>query len=184
MKAFLAWSAALIVSVSGAEAPEISDDTLRAYAKTMHRMNDQPHSVATERSILCVLPPSAAAEQKRTGPHFGHWLNVFMNEPARKHFVSKAERAYPPGSIIVKEKRWSTVAGDTHTDFDGVGGLIKHAPGYNAASGDWEFFYIDRLGKMERAQVKLVSCADCHKNATTDYVFGDFAKPSTAKSTL
>jgi len=182
MKAPLALlSAALVVAVSAAEAPAVSDEVLRAY-QSMHRMNEKPRSVGTALSILCRgMSPQEVEAQKHAGPHYGHWINVFMNETAQKHFESKAEGAYPPGSIVVKEKRWSIVAGDTHSDFDGVGGLIKHAPGYNAASGDWEFFYIDRLGKVERTQSKLVSCADCHKNSGADYVFGDFAKPAAAK---
>jgi hypothetical protein len=63
-----------------------------------------------------------------------------------------------------------------------VAGLIKHPPGYNAKTDDWEFFYFEKDGKMERGvEGALSACADCHHGAVTDYVFGDFAKPPIAR---
>jgi hypothetical protein len=35
---------------------------------------------------------------------------------------------------------------------------------------------------MQRGhQAKLSACADCHHDAPSDYVFGDFAKPPIAR---
>ncbi|MEP6671577.1 MAG: cytochrome P460 family protein [Chthoniobacter sp.] len=179
MKVPLLWlSAAMVVSAVAAEAPEISDATLRAYP-SLHKMTAQARPVAMGFSPLCRPDPQVTAARKASGPHAGNWINVYMNETARNHFESKTAGGYPPGSIVVKEKL-STVSPDmTAAKASAVAGLIKHAPGYNAATGDWEFFYSATGGKMERGtQARLASCADCHQNASADYVFGDFAKPA------
>jgi hypothetical protein len=172
----------LAAAAIAAKAPEISEAVLRGYQQSMHKMNAQPHSVDTGLAILCKIPPEAEAAQKRDGLHYGHWINVYMNELARKQFEAKSADPYPPGSIILKEKLLSALP--AHSDMTAIAGLIKHAPGYNKATGDWEFFYAEANGKMERGgAATLASCARCHQNAPGDYVFGDFAKPAAPPKT-
>ncbi len=177
--------AVLIVSASAAvEAPNIPDETLRAY-KAMHKMNESPRSIAHQFAIRCSLTPPAEikAATDHYGPHFQPYVNVYMNDPAQNHFTSQEKGAYPPGSIVVKEKLVYTTAPHTHpdgnarTETTAIAGLVKHAPGYNAETGDWEFFFAGADGKMERSPAKLASCAECHRNSGTDYVFGEIAKP-------
>jgi hypothetical protein len=174
--AFLAVT--LVAPTHAADAPEISDEALRGYAKSMHKMTDEPHSVGGELTALCALNPAAKAQLDYTGPHYGHAINVFMNDVAQKHFAVKPFGEYPAGSIIVKEKLMITPSTAVKPTIVAFAGLIKHPPGYNQATDNWEFFYADTNGALQRgAKEKLASCADCHRRAMGDFIFGDFAKP-------
>ena len=57
------------------------------------------------------------------------------------------------------------------TNSNGVGGMIKRAPGYDPAHGDWEYFYFEKPEKIERG--RIATCVKCHAYAhTTDHVYG------------
>jgi hypothetical protein len=170
----------LAVCAAAAEALRISDETLRDY-RSLHKMTDKPHQVDTEIMVLCSAGPRKAATE-RNGPHYGFLVNVFMNDVAQKHFASGSKEAYPAGSIVVKEKLPAISPAKAGDGVAAVAGFIKHAAGYNAGTKDWEAFYVDDKGAMERDPGKLTSCANCHKNALTDFVYGDFAKPPPAKA--
>ena len=58
--------------------------------------------------------------------------------------------------------------GPNHAVAD-IGGMIKRAPGYDAANGDWEFLFFARGGDF--ASGKLSNCVDCHNGARRDHVF-------------
>jgi hypothetical protein len=181
MRIPLALSAAVLAATAFAADPtDLPDETLRNYV-AWHKMTPQPHSVSAEFSALCGMNPQSIAALKRTGPHYAHWINVYMNEAAQIHFESKPKIAdpFPPGSIVVKEKLYpgSSAKGGV-PEMIAVAGMVKHAPGYDSRAGDWEFFFYQKDGKIERgAQPKLAACADCHHEAPGDYVFGDFARP-------
>ena len=172
----------------GADAPDLAsvpDDLLHAY-RTMHKMTEQPHSVSTQFSALCGMNPASIAAMKREGPHYATWINVYMNEKAQTHFEAGPKTAFPPGSIVVKEKLYfhhnpTQFTKDNVPVVEAVTGLVKHPAGYDPRTGDWEFFYFEKDGPIERgAKGKLAACADCHHDAPTDYVFGDFTKPTAA----
>jgi len=175
--------AALTGTIFAAGAPEISDDALRGYQTTMHKMTEKPRPVDVAFSILCRPNPASKAAQKRDGLHYGTWMNVYMNGKAQTNFEAKTNIPFPPGSIVLKEKLASGLSNELATKDSvptvlAVAGLIKHEPGYDAQTGDWEFFYYEKDGRIERgAQGKMAACADCHRGSATDYVFGDFAKP-------
>ncbi|MDB6068335.1 MAG: hypothetical protein JWR26_4543 [Pedosphaera sp.] len=58
-----------------------------------------------------------------------------------------------------------------HTGENGVGGMVKRAPGYDPAHGDWEYFYFDDAAKIQSG--RIASCVGCHETAKgKDYVFG------------
>jgi hypothetical protein len=167
----------LVATAYAADAPEISDEALRGYSQSMQKMTEHPHSVGVSFSALCSSVAAATAERNYAGPHAGHAINVFMNDVAQNHFSVKPYGEYPPGSIIVKEKLTipsSTTAKPTIAAF---AGLIKHPPGYNQATDNWEFFYADDKGTLQRGtKDMLASCADCHRRAVGDFIFGDFAE--------
>lgn len=179
--AFLAVT--LVAPVFAADAPEISDEALRGYAQSMHKMTEQPHSVGGEFTTRCSLSPAATALMDHTGPHSGHAINVFMNDVAQRHFAAKPYGEYPVGSIIVKEKLTISPSTAVKPSIVAFAGLIKHPPGYNQATDNWEFFYAGFDGKLQRGtKDMLASCADCHKRAMGDFIFADFAKPKTKTS--
>jgi hypothetical protein len=114
-----------------------------------------------------------------SGPHAQTAISIFMNEVAAEAF-GKPNTTYPVGSVIVKEKKAlgylsSTQPGEKAKANDGVGGMIKRPPGYDAAHGDWEYFYFEDANKVESG--KMNSCIQCHRGAAgTDYVFGDWKR--------
>ncbi|HEY9509035.1 MAG TPA: cytochrome P460 family protein [Verrucomicrobiae bacterium] len=96
-----------------------------------------------------------------------------MNNQAAAAFRTNAPR-FPVGAVIVKQK---TVNGYTGNDGkrvvqdNGVGGMIKRAPGFDPKHGDWEYFYFENPKKIENG--RIASCVKCHDSAKNkDYVFG------------
>src|SRR5207237_171665 len=81
-------------------------------------------------------------------------------------------------SVIVKEKKrqdWIRGApSDVIHSRDGVGGMIKRAPGYDPEHGDWEYFYFENASRIESG--RIVTCVQCHVGASgKDYVFGEWS---------
>ncbi|HRH38688.1 MAG TPA: cytochrome P460 family protein [Flavobacteriales bacterium] len=115
----------------------------------------------------------AAVIVPRDGPHAHSSIMIYMNRPAAKTF-SKSRAPYPVGSVIVKQKAYHDPAhGATlfYNTGNGVGGMVKRAPGYDAANGDWEYFYYQDTAEIESG--RITSCVQCHSSARDkDYVFG------------
>ena len=82
--------------------------------------------------------------------------------------------SYPVGAAIVKHKSiFDFLVADSSSERadNGVGGMIKRVPGFDTENGDWEYFYFDDPGKIEKG--KIQSCIECHQEARdTDFVFG------------
>jgi len=49
--------------------------------------------------------------------------------------------------------------------------MVKRAPGYDPAGGDWEYLVLDASGRVEE-RGKLPLCARCHAEAPHDHLFG------------
>ena len=41
--------------------------------------------------------------------------------------------------------------------------MLKHEPGYNKASADWEFFVVKGDGEELTERGKIESCIECHR---------------------
>jgi len=151
-----------------------------------------PTPVLADPTLLmaCTTLTQAGIDQQlaKEGPHALTKISVFMNEVAAHAFRAKDPR-YPVGSIIVKEKAQSGTgpikgkyrldgpsgSADTLARMAGSGGMIKRAPGYDPAHGDWEYFYFTDPKSVEHG--KLATCVECHERARmTDRVFGSWAK--------
>ena len=149
------------------------------YAK-LQLLTPQPVFLDSNLLALCasyqaVLDVLEHAKQ-RAGPHAMAAIRVFMNDSAAAAFRNSA-KAYPVGALIVKEKQASQSPDDTPDESPAkpfaVAGMIKRKAGYDPSHGDWEYFYIEGAGRLERG--RLASCIDCHhKAARSDYVFGDW----------
>jgi hypothetical protein len=130
-------------------------------------MTSQPAPVNATIAALCINPPTVHTggfADNHPLATAGVTILVSMSPQAADAFDRKAPY-YPVNSVIIKEK--SSI---------GIGGMIKHAPGYDPAHGDWEYFYLDDPSQVSHG--KIASCIGCHSSAaSTDYVFGTWAKP-------
>jgi hypothetical protein len=157
-----------------------AEDVARDYAK-LTLVTPEPVLVNPELAMLCrgASQRDISEAAKTFGPHAYTTVRIFMNDAASEAFKRKGV-AYPVGAIVVKEKKGQGYFGagspraalKTH---DGVGGMIKREPGYDAGHGDWEYFYFEDAAKVESG--KIASCVQCHAGAAkNDYVFGSWAK--------
>jgi hypothetical protein len=91
---------------------------------------------------------------------------VYANDLARAAFTGDGK--FPAGSIIVREKL--SKPDDAAPQLIAV--MVKRAPGFNPAGGDWEFLTVDgALTKVAERQ-KKGSCLDCHASQRErDFVF-------------
>ncbi|WP_197526715.1 cytochrome P460 family protein [Botrimarina colliarenosi] len=138
-----------------------------------HQMTAAPVLVDPIIAALCVSPQPSQLEVTRQayGPHANAAIVVYMNDLAAQAFNGGRNR-YPEGAVIVKEKQ--PFASSTGSSNEGVGGMIKRAPGFDPAYGDWEYFYRDSSAPLQSGAI--ASCSNCHRRAAdTDYVFGDWA---------
>ncbi|MEZ4722469.1 MAG: hypothetical protein R2813_11410 [Flavobacteriales bacterium] len=87
---------------------------------------------------------------------------------------SASDGKYPVGTMIIKH----TSNGDG--TLEEYTGMLKRESGFNAGSGDWEWFVLNADGSvakdndgMELRGGNLLSgfCLGCHSHAATDYVF-------------
>jgi hypothetical protein len=110
--------------------------------------------------------PAAFAryDVKINGIHGGSLVNYFSNNIASE--FSKQNDwplLFSEGSLIIKEK-----IQDEGNEF---GAMLKREKGYDTENGDWEYFYIEKSGKIH--QGKLQSCIKCHKKASDNtYIYG------------
>jgi Cytochrome P460 len=155
-------------------------DIVRDYSKLRSMTVDRVF-VNLELAMLCrgASAHDVAEARKKQGPHAHTSIRVFMNDLAADAF-RQARARFPVGSIIVKEKsgQWYDPGGSElarESTHDGVGGMVKRSPGFDATHGDWEYFYFEDVSNV--ASGKISSCLGCHGGAASrDYVFGDWAK--------
>lgn len=167
------------VPPGAAVAPDAPDDIeqIAASYSSLRSMTGEPVLVDADIARLCTVATQAALEaaRERSGPHALSAVRIYMSDAAAKEFVEINPR-YPVGSVIVKQKVKLGIASDAggSSSRNGVGGMIKRAPGYDPAHGDWEYFYFEEAAKIERGRIE--SCIRCHRRAAdTDHVFGDWA---------
>jgi hypothetical protein len=175
---------AKLPKASASAAASAQPPDVRRVAETYRNfrpMTREPVLVNPGLAMLCapVTAGQADAARKASGPHAQTAISIFMNDLAAGAF-GKPDPAYPVGSVIVKEKRAIGPRPATRPHeparppIDGVGGMIKRPAGYDAAHGDWEYFYFGDSAKIESGRIS--SCVQCHSGAAgRDYVFGEWA---------
>ena len=155
--------------------PPAAEPTLASIASGYTRfrlLTPRPVPVDPQLALLCApaAPGRARAATEVHGPHAGATIRVFMNALAAKAFAANAD-SYPVGSVVVKEKLAD--GGREPLRATGVGGMVKRAAGYDAAHGDWEYFYFEQPARIESGAI--ASCAGCHASARAkDHVFGNW----------
>jgi hypothetical protein len=100
-------------------------------------------------------------------PHRDKFISVYVNEIGEHAMMAEAHPRFPPGAIIVKEKR--------DTEADGAPVLmtimVKHDKGHDVGNADWEFLVMDGAMTKVAKPAKEGSCIRCHSvYSETDYV--------------
>ena len=132
----------------------------------------QPQAISAEIFALCRVP--SLPEQRFVDSKHGQvqlLLLDWLNEPAALGFQARGQPAFPVGSAIVKQKLRLTAAGEQ--ELAALGVMIKRAPGFDAAHGDWEYGYWEPSSGLSSGQESQTYCGDCHAGSTTDHVFLD-----------
>jgi Cytochrome P460 len=163
------------------ESASPSVEVVAATYRGLRSMTKEPVLVDPQLAMLCRGASQADVDEakKAHGPHAHTAVRIFMNDLAASAFEGK-RASYPAGSVIVKEKRALPIVGSTEprdeaAHHDGVGGMIKRPPGFDAAHGDWEYFYFHDASKVEKGAI--ASCVGCHdRAASADHVFGHWAR--------
>jgi hypothetical protein len=162
---------------TGKTAASVAVADIAAAYTSYHKVTDSEVYVNPELAMLCVGAGREQLENARTrhGPHANTAILVYMNEPAAQVF-SRGDDAYPVGSVIVKHKSihgyGDQKSGEKVPSAEnGAGGMVKRAPGYDSAHGDWEYFYFEHISNIQSGRIQ--SCVQCHEGAKDkDYVFG------------
>jgi hypothetical protein len=148
--------------------------------RQLQSMTKEPVYVDPGLAMLCrgVTQSEVEEARKKSGPHAHTAVRIYMNQLAASAFQQRSS-TYPVGSVVVKEKTALSYHSEGYEQtrtkaHDGVGGMIKRPRGFDAAHGDWEYFYFEDPSRIESG--KISSCVQCHDGASTrDHVFGGWA---------
>ncbi len=117
-----------------------------------------------------VMNPAAAAACAVAfpiNPHESAWASVYVNAKGAAAMMTESHPAFPEGSMIVKEKLYTSVGKDPVV----LTVMIKREKGYNPESRDWEYLVLDGPATKIVERGKLSNCNECHeKYEDTDFV--------------
>lgn len=143
------------------------DGDLIAGYKQWTRVNGEAKVVPSRISLQCASPTQVDTELERQNPHRDKFVVVYVNDLGRVPMMEQKRPQFPQGSIIVKEKLSTKDSQSPEL----LTVMRKREPGYNPASGDWEYMVFDGPGKVLKASGRLENCQGCHvKEKYTDYV--------------
>jgi hypothetical protein len=162
---------------TGPPQPTVAD--IAANYAAYLKITDKVIQVNPELAALCRGANEADVAKARLlhGPHAHTGVLIYMNDSAARTFTDGAG-PYPVGSVVVKHKTAQRYLKGNQwiSDENGVGGMVKRAPGYDPDHGDWEYFYFEDSGDIESGRIS--SCVECHAAAKDkDHVFGTWKKP-------
>ncbi len=113
-----------------------------------------------------MLWPGTTNMSEGTEPH-GAFISVYINETA--FWSLKEMKGFRNNSIVLKENFNKDKQLEALT-------VMYKVKGYNPEGGDWFWAKYDKNHNLI-SEGKIVSCLDCHSDATTnDYVFSGKAK--------
>lgn len=173
------------LDLSGADHRSVTQPSVKQIAAehlTYEKLTREPVAVNPWLAMLCRGASKSEVEKQRLqhGPHAHSMIEIRMNPLAAAAFKAGA-KTYPVGSVMVKTKSYHSYVNDQgkmETPIkNGVGGMVKRSSGYDPNHGDWEYFFIDDVAKIESG--RLTSCRNCHDTAkASDHVFGTWSRPS------
>jgi hypothetical protein len=95
---------------------------------------------------------------------------IYVNDAGKAVSAAGAGFPYPVGTVIVEETYGRLVA-DGKGSLTQISAMVKRAPGYDPAGGDWEFMLV-KPDLTLAARGKLPTCIACHAAASgRDFVF-------------
>ena len=145
---------------SSSALPDEEAQAIVADYQTWTRLNNEPFNVSAGLWALCRLP-SAEEEAYLDSPHAEYYINVYVNDAGRDLIVREGSRAFPIGTIVVKEKL-ATLEGEVRNE---LGIMVKRGP------SSWQYLYWDN-GTLYQASDEVGHCAECHSAETEgDSVF-------------
>ena len=154
-----------VMPVAAATELIVTQQNAPDFYRGYQRMTEHPHWVSLRIAVLCTMPrrEDEVRERKITGVHYNTRVHIYANQPAAQ-VVAENAAVFSIGAVIVKEKL------NEQGRISAVGGMIKRSPGYDAANGDWEYFYYGGEGEFANGRIK--SCIDCHRSAKSkDYTY-------------
>jgi len=135
----------------------------------------EPVSVSGYIFGLCRSPTLPETEFLQSIHGDGRYLQDWANPLAAQALVSHAP-TFPAGAVIVKEKYAGPKA--VKPDLVAIGLMIKRAPGFDPAHGDWDYAYYEPALGIVQTEEQSTYCATCHAGAAaTDFVYVDGLKP-------
>lgn len=163
MRQILILMAALSVAAAACMVTRGSSDSRLAGYRSWRLITPKALEMDPVLASLCAPTPLI----RGTG-HGGHFFRVFVNNKAAEQAL-KSRNRLPVGSEIVKEKL------DANQKVELLTVMLKHSPGYNPKSGDWEFLVADAKGRPMPAPADIANCLSCHESFRAhDYVFGTY----------
>jgi hypothetical protein len=131
------------------------------------RVTEQPFPVTSRFAAMCAPRP----QQVPQDPHEGKSIHVFVTSGGYDT-MKTGKGVYPRGTLILKEK-FADAAGTKPVLFTG---MLKRKKGYNAESGDWQFFVLNADATNVTTD-NTRSCISCHVPfRETDYVSRAYLK--------
>lgn len=162
---------AMNAGAAGADAlgPLRVEDAMSDYGSWTQLM-DQPASISAEIANLCRSLTVPEMQFSMSDHGKDRLLLYWGNAEAAPGFMAK-DVPFPVGAAIVKEKFSPSGSGMMLV---GKGAMIKRAPGFDPAHGDWEFAYWEASSGILAGAAEAESCGNCHAGAAaTDFVFLD-----------
>jgi len=153
-------------------------DRLTDYRK-WHLVTPQAVDMAPAIAMSCIGP---SIWDQEPNPHVGRMFKVYVNATGKDAMLSNGKKAFPVGSIIVKEKFvrpktknfWDTAKLSKDAMPELLTVMVKREKGFDPANGDWEYQVLKGDGS-KRTSVGLEYCAKCHAGRKSrDYVFGEY----------
>ncbi len=113
--------------------------------------------------VPVLMDPMAAAAcavvlPNPLSPHSNRYISVYVNGKGQDAMMKQREPSFPAGSIIVKQKLLYSAAKSPEL----LTVMIKREPGYDSASGDWEYLVMDGTATKISERGRLQSCNSCH----------------------
>ena len=177
-------TAALVIGLAGRQTQgakgDFSFDAATLKDKTLWtQVNAEPYRLMLFVDTLCRAPTAKDYEpERKKNPHAASYITVYVNNAGREAMFSKEIKAFPEGSVIVKQKIGNPMEGSKPLLYTI---MRKREAGFNAAVGDWEFAVVGPNGTELQAIGKLDNCQGCHiGKRDSDYVFRPYLNATTS----
>lgn len=153
----------LVTPPAGQSDGDAAETIVREYTGWT-RMFDEARSIAMNLMVMCRL----LTEQEQAFVNSEHgqaYVQVYANPVGAPAMQLRGSRAFPEGSVIVKEKfemQEYLTENRTGVKPTGLGIMVKREKGYSEQARDWEYLYVDQAGAIHRDQKQLEQCIACH----------------------